>query len=268
MSARNKNDKPEIRWALAAGGLDPSGASGLIADVRTFAAFGLHPTAVMTAATVQSVHSARGYRTVEPALLREQLDLLFETQRPSAVKIGMVGSQEVVRELARALSGAGRGIPVVLDPVQKSSSGAPLIDPEGLRAMVGELIPLATVITSRTSCTNREQAEKTGKKLLELGADYVLLTGGHFEGPATDLLFGPEGVVEIPGIRVPGPDVRGTGCCFSSALAAGLALDRSVPDAAGRAKDFVTAAIGEAVVVQKNGKKRGIALIRSFQEKS
>ena len=136
---------------------------------------------------------------------------------------------------------------------------------------------MATVITpnreeaeiiSRTSCTNREQAEKTGKKLLELGADYVLLTGGHFEGPATDLLFGPEGVVEIPGIRVPGPDVRGTGCCFSSALAAGLALDRSVPDAAGRAKDFVTAAIGEAEIVQKNGKERGIALIRSFQEKS
>jgi hydroxymethylpyrimidine/phosphomethylpyrimidine kinase len=242
-------------YALAIGGLDPSGAAGLIVDILTLQSYGLHAQAVATALTVQSLESFLEYSLVPGDVLRRQLELLFEKHAPSVVKIGMLGGDSAVHEVVRVLESHGKNIPVVLDPIARSSSGHDLITEAGWNLMRDELLPRCSMVTP-----NRMEAERLAgmqitdpegvgtalKRIFEMGAAGAVVTGGHFEGDATDYFYDGNGIHRIEGPRIQGSDVRGTGCMYSSALAACLALGKDPIWAVRQAKKFVTEAIGSA----------------------
>lgn len=242
-------------FALAAGGLDPSGGAGLIVDVLTFSAFGLRPQAVLTASTVQSIGAVKGFMAADRAHLHEQVRLLFETLPPSVVKIGMLGGARPVHALADALESFAGDIPVVLDTVLVSTSGRPLISPEGFQAMTDRLFPLARVVTPNLPEAERLaglrlseglRVEDLAERILALGPQAVIVKGGHAEGDPVDHVFEKSSHREVPGSRIPGMKIRGTGCLYASALAACLARGLALFAAAKEAKRFVTAVIASA----------------------
>ena len=253
-------------FGLAVGGLDPSGGAGLIVDVLTFSAFGLHPQAVMTASTIQSLGALDSYVAADAGHMYAQMHLIFETNAPAVLKIGMIGDDKIAGTLADVIGEFGAGIPVVLDPVLESSSGRPLITEAGLRIMIERLLPFATVVTpnrmeaerlSGVSITGVGDVRTAAEKILDMGADNVIVKGGHLQGEPTDYLFDGSRMHALPGKRVPDANVRGTGCMHASALAACLALGLDVLGAAREAKIFVTAAIKGAGVLKETKVKIG-----------
>jgi hydroxymethylpyrimidine kinase/phosphomethylpyrimidine kinase len=240
---------------LAISGLDPSGSAGLITDILTMSAFGLHPQGVATASTIQSVDQLAGYRPVYANLLRKQVEMLFASHAPSAIKIGMLGDEPIVSALASILKGTGRRVPIVLDPVLMSSSGRPLITDAGYRAMVAKLIPMTTVLTPNIAeaeslagmkIEDEDDYSKIAEKLFGLGAENIIIKGGHAAGKPVDRLYSRSKQHLIRGARIGAPDVRGTGCAYSAAVAACLAKGCSVLEAARQAKKFVASYIGSA----------------------
>ena len=227
---------------LILAGLDPSGGAGLVADVATVARRGLHPAAVTTALTVQDSRLCGLVSPVPPELVRQMLEAVIADLPIAAVKIGMLGRAAVAEIVAAAIAPlSGRGVPVVLDPVLRATSGAALVDdPE---AALAPLRPLTTLLTP-----NRDEAIRLGAMAAAEGPDQaraaaalrqrgwgaVLVKGGHFDGdPAIDLLDDGEGPpLRLEGPRRRGPSPHGTGCALSTeiacALAAGEPLRRAV----------------------------------------
>jgi hydroxymethylpyrimidine/phosphomethylpyrimidine kinase len=211
----------------------------------------------ITALTAQSTVGVTGVHPVPGEFVVEQVRAVAEDMGVDAVKIGMLGSAEIVAAVREALLLLPDGTPVVLDPVMVAESGAVLLDDAARRAIVDELLPLATVITpnlpeARVLAGDGEAGgeadaadptpEHLARALHALGPRAVVLTGGHRE-EAADLFFDGEQLVEIPGERHEGGSAHGSGCTHSSALAAHLALGLDPLDAARAAK----AIAGEAV---------------------
>jgi len=256
-----------IPIGLAVGGLDPSGGAGVMVDVRTIAAFGFHPMAVVTALTTQSLHGLKGYRTVDAGLLGEQLDCLFEKSLPSFIKIGMLGDAEVIGAVSERLQRMPDEIPVVLDPVLGAGAGGDLISKAGYKKMKEKLFPLVSIITPNATeaeglaqwpVHSGDDARTAAEKIITLGARAVLIKGGHMPGEPTDYLY--DGVAHhcIPGARLPGANVRGTGCVHASAMAACLARGMNLVDAAREARAFVVAYIKNARGVGESGIRVGL----------
>ncbi|MBV9850437.1 MAG: bifunctional hydroxymethylpyrimidine kinase/phosphomethylpyrimidine kinase, partial [Armatimonadetes bacterium] len=183
--------------ALTIAGSDPSGGAGIQADLRTFAALGVAGLSVITALTVQTSQGVLSVHPVAPDILAAQLNAILEDTRPDAVKIGMLGGAAQVRVVADALR---RFHPpnVVLDPVLASTGGVPLLDEEGRRALLTELLPLCDLVTPNLGeagqLAGRHVHDDTtmaeaGEQLLALGAKTVLVKGGHLAGEPYDLLL-------------------------------------------------------------------------------
>jgi hydroxymethylpyrimidine/phosphomethylpyrimidine kinase len=259
-------EKPPIVLTIA--GFDPSSGAGVTADIKTIAAHGCYGIGCITALTVQSTAGVRRVDAVDPRLISETLDELAADLEISAVRIGMLGSGKVVKAVAEFLSvqqnpgkssGAASGkarLPnVVLDPVFKSSSGADLLDPAGVRLLRDLLIPLVDVITPNVDEAEALTAQKVkdlddmraaANKLHELGSVAVVITGGHLE-KAVDLLSftSAKGIEQevFKAERQRSNSTHGTGCAFATAMACHLALDRGLAEAALLAKTYVSAAI-------------------------
>lgn len=247
-------ERPSIPLTIA--GSDPSGGAGLQADLKVFLRFGLSGAAVPTGITVQAPSAVLAVHGLEPSLVKAQLDALLREVRPAAVKVGMLPSGGVVRAVARALSPlAGRGIPIVIDPVLVSSSGKRLLPAEDVSTFLRLLVPLATVLTPNideaaeltglSSAAVRKDTEAALRELLRTGARAVLVKGGHGSGQeSVDILGTKDEVVLFSLPRVPRRRaVHGTGCALSAAIAALLAQGAPLQDAVQLAKEFVTAAI-------------------------
>ncbi len=235
---------------LTIAGFDPSSGAGITADLKTFAAHNCYGVAAVTSLTVQNTQGVRSRQDVPAALLAEQIAALAEDISLAGVKIGMLGSAANVKAVAAALE---RYAPpfVVLDPVFRSSSGAELLDTAALEVLRDRLLPKATVITPNVE----EAARLTGKSLRTIeevktaaaalhglcGAR-VVITGGHLEKPQDVFYDGAECTV-FAGDRLRSENTHGTGCAFSSGIAANLALGKSLPDAIVLAKAYVTKAI-------------------------
>ncbi len=230
-------------------GSDPSGGAGLQADLRVFTLLGTYGQAVPTALTIQNSLGVKKVVPLEAALVREELEAIFEDFPPQAVKTGMLPTAEIVHAVADLLE---RHRPlVVIDPVLVSSSGALLMEEGALAALKERLLPLATVITPNlpeaAALLGEKEvslSEEVAETLLRLGPQAVVLKGGHAPGEkATDLVLaeGKTRVWETP--RVSGKIGHGTGCTFSAALAVFLAQGLSVPEAAQKAKEFVYLAL-------------------------
>ena len=240
--------------ALTIAGSDSGGGAGAQADLKTFAALGVHGACALTAVTAQNTAEVRGVVALEPAFVRLQIETVLDDFDVRAAKTGMLANAGVVAAVA-ALAARGVLPHLVVDPVLVTSSGHPLLEPEGVTAYLELLLPHATVATPNL----REAAVLGGtavEELADLGARievaekiraagpaWVVVKGGHLADSADDVVAGPDGTVVLEGPRVASGNDHGTGCTLSAATAANLALGRSVPDALAAAKAFVTRAL-------------------------
>jgi hydroxymethylpyrimidine/phosphomethylpyrimidine kinase len=251
------NSHPPIVLTIA--GFDPSGGAGIAADLKTFAAHNCYGVAAVTALTVQSTQGVKSTNITPAALLRGQLDALAEDLTFAAIKIGMLGNRgnaTVVGEFLDRVNCPN----VVLDPVLKSTAGgADLLDAGGLKYLIEEMIKRATVVTPNiaeaellTGLTIKDVAtmEAAARKLVERGARAVVVKGGHME-KAIDILFDGTEIMALGGERVKSENTHGSGCTFSSAIAAQLACGRPLSEAVLLAKTYVTKAIEKGFAIGK-----------------
>ena len=235
--------------ALTIAGSDSGGGAGIQADLKAFAAMGVHGLSAITALTAQHTRGVTAVHVPPVAFLRAQLDACFEDFDVRAVKLGMLANAEVIHAVADALE-HWRPASVVLDPVMIASSGAVLLEPAALEAMRERLLPLATLLTPNIpeaelllgrSIGDGEDAEDALLELMALGPAAVLLKGGHLDGdPVIDRLQdGGAGLLhefEHPRLAVEG---HGTGCTLAAAIAGRLALGEALPEAVGAAADYL-----------------------------
>jgi hydroxymethylpyrimidine/phosphomethylpyrimidine kinase len=225
--------------ALTVAGSDPSGGAGVQADLKTFSALGAYGTAVLTALTAQNTRGVTGVHGVPAAFVGLQLRTLLDDVEVHATKLGMLGTAEVVREVAAVLDERRLG-PVVCDPVMVATSGDRLIDEEAVAAVRTDLLPLADLITPNVPesaallgvapATHVDELPEQAVALLALGPRAVLLKGGHLGGDdSVDVLASTDGVHLTRRPRVRTSATHGTGCTLSSAIAAIAARS---PDAA------------------------------------
>lgn len=239
---------------LTIAGSDPSGGAGIQGDLKTFATLRVHGCAVVAALTAQSTRGVREVMPVPAAFVTRQLETLLDDVAIAAVKIGMLGSADVVRAVAAVLRRHAVGC-VVLDPVLRATAGGTLLDDDGLAALRRELVPLADVLTpnaieagallgERPPRTEAE-AVHAAQRLLTLGARSALVTGGHLLDEATcvDVLSAGDAVHVFRTRRVAGHGTHGTGCVLSSAIAALLAQRRTLPAACAEAQCLVAESI-------------------------
>ncbi len=249
-----------VQIALSIAGSDPSGGAGLQADLQVFRALGVHGAGVVTALTVQDTSRVHRVLPVFPSVVLDQLRVLLADLRPAAVKIGMLATDDVARQVELGLGDLDRGgepVPVVVDPVLAASDGSPLLERRaipaleqiiGRSALVTPNLPEAAALTG-CDVSTREGVEAAGCALVSsLGAGAALVKGGHREGPPDDLLVIREGGsaalhwLEGKRIETPGA-VHGTGCALSSAIAAFLARGEPLAKAVDRGRRFVAAAL-------------------------
>jgi hydroxymethylpyrimidine/phosphomethylpyrimidine kinase len=242
---------------LTIAGFDPSSGAGITADIKTIASHGCYGVACITALTVQSTAGVRRVEAVDAGLVAETLAELASDVEIAAVHIGMLGSAKVVRAVAEFLT-EKKIQNVVLDPILKSSSGTDLVDAAGSRLLIEKLLTLAAVVTPNVDeassltglpVTDPEQMRAAARRLHEMGASAVVVTGGHLE-KAIDLLSftGSRGVEQelFKSARLRSNSTHGTGCAFATSIACHLALGRGLPEAVLLAKAYVAAAISNA----------------------
>jgi hydroxymethylpyrimidine/phosphomethylpyrimidine kinase len=241
---------------LTIAGSDSSGGAGIQADLKTFAAFGVYGASVITALTAQNTRGVSGIHPVPPAFVTAQIDAVFDDLDVKAVKIGMLAEFATIEAVAAALS---RWKPklVVLDPVMVATSGDRLLSADAVSALRERLVPKATLITpnlpeaaallEEAIASDEAAITSQGRKLLAMGAQAVLIKGGHGQGTeSTDYLFIGSSVTALPAPRIATKNTHGTGCSLSSAIAAGLAKGQTLEQAVHDAKVWITAAIAAA----------------------
>jgi hydroxymethylpyrimidine/phosphomethylpyrimidine kinase len=243
---------------LTIAGFDPSAGAGVAADLKTFAAHNCYGVAAVTALTIQNTCGVRGVEPVAAEVLRAQLDELVKDVQIAAVKIGMLATRANLLAVSELLE-KKKLAPVVLDPVLWATSGTELLEAAGVKELPKRLFGLAAVITPNRAeaaalagmeIKDLEQMKAAAQKLVELGARAVVITGGDLEKPV-DLLFDGKGFAEFGSERVKSECTHGTGCTFSSALAANLATGRELADAVVLAKAYVSKAIARGYTIGK-----------------
>lgn len=239
--------------ALTIAGSDSGGGAGIQADLKTFAALGVHGTSAITCITAQNPGGVRAIQACRPSIVSHQIAAVFDELEPQAVKTGMLFSRAIIDAVAAQLRGAAR-LPLVVDPVMVATSGARLLQPAAVRALCGRLLPLATLITPNLD----EAAILVGQALHsiedlrhaanELHRRYgcaVLAKGGHLRGlrEAADVFYDGRTELLLTAPYVRGVSTHGTGCTYSAAITAWLARGQPLVRAVTAAKEFITRAI-------------------------
>jgi hydroxymethylpyrimidine/phosphomethylpyrimidine kinase len=253
-----------MRIALTIAGSDSSGGAGIQADLKTFAAFGVYGASAITAVTAQSTRGIEAALALEADFVTAQIEAVAGDFTIDATKIGMLANAAIVEAVAAVIAELELPL-VVLDPVLVSSSGERLLDEDGVRALCAELLPRARVVTPNipeaealSGCSIESMADvyEAARRIQDLGSGAVIITGGHGHekglglradgSEVVDLLFDGHAFHELRAPRIESRHTHGTGCTFASAIAAGLALGRALPDAAARAQQYVAGAIAHA----------------------
>lgn len=245
----------KMKHVVTIAGSDSSGGAGIQADLKTFIALGTYGMSVITAITAQNTIGVQSVRELDVEIIRDQINSLFDDIEIDAVKIGMVSSIEIIDVIAECLR-ERQPANVVVDPVMVSKSGSRLLKPEAKDELVKVLLPLADVATPNLAeaeeitgkkITDIRQMEKAALMINELGAKSVVVTGGHLKGDAVDVLYTEGAFHCLEKKRINTKNTHGTGCTFSSAVAACLAKDYSVREAVRLAKEYITKAIAHAL---------------------
>jgi hydroxymethylpyrimidine/phosphomethylpyrimidine kinase len=236
--------------ALTIAGSDPSGGAGIQADLKTFHQFGVYGEAAITLVTVQNTFSVSRVECLPPDLVAAQIRAVLEDIRPKAAKTGALGNAAIVDVVSTAA--AEFDFPLVVDPVMISKHGAPLVSADAREAILVRLLPRAFLVTPNLheagALTKMEIRDLAGmgvaaERLCAAGARAALVKGGHLNGYATDVLFADGCLHEFSAPRIETVHTHGTGCTYSAAITAGLALGIALPEAITRAKAFLTEAI-------------------------
>jgi hydroxymethylpyrimidine/phosphomethylpyrimidine kinase len=248
--------------ALTIAGSDSGGGAGIQTDLRTFAALGVHGASAITCLTAQNPREVRAVQAASPKMVRQQIEAVFAELPPRAAKTGMLFSTAIIREVAAFFS-TGERPPLVVDPVMVATSGAHLLKPSAVRALLDELLPCAALVTP-----NLDEAQiLVGRKLrnvneLFAAADEIhrrfgcaaLVKGGHLRGSreAVDVFYDGDEMLALGAPFVRGVSTHGTGCTYSAAITAHLALGRSLRDAVQLSKSFITSAIRHSLRAGKH----------------
>jgi hydroxymethylpyrimidine/phosphomethylpyrimidine kinase len=245
---------------LSIAGSDSGGGAGIQADIKTAGALGCYAMTAVTAITAQNTCGVTAIHAIPVDILKAQIDAVLGDIGVDALKVGMLHSPEVVEVVAWAIRHYGIRN-VVLDPVMVSANGDPLITPETVEVLVRKLFPLASVVTPnldeaafllRRSLTDRPALEDAARDLLTLGAPTVLLKGAHLPGEQIiDIYAGTDGTwLRMEGPRIASPNIHGSGCTLSSAIASYLALGLTLTDAIKAGRDYVIKAVAAGASVQ------------------
>lgn len=242
---------------LTIAGLDPSGGAGIIADIKTFTAFGCFATSAITSITFQNTTGVFGAIHQNAESVRGQIEPILQDFTISALKTGMLPTREIIGEVARLVRENDLQN-FVVDPVVRSTSGFDLIDNQALQILIENLFPLAEIVTpnlpeaeriTKMKIENEQDIEKAARIMQSMGAKNVLIKGGHFgkaEGgrrKAEDFLFEGQKRRTFEAEFIETNATHGTGCTLAAAIAANLALEKSLIEAVEIAKKFVTKAI-------------------------
>jgi hydroxymethylpyrimidine/phosphomethylpyrimidine kinase len=255
-----------VRAVLSIAGSDSGGGAGIQADLKAFAACRVHGMTAITAITAQNTIGVTHVHAIPPAIIVAQMRAVAADIRIDAVKIGMLGTTATIEAVRQGLSELPPGVPVVIDPVMVSESGAALLELDASQALVERLLPLATVVTPNlpearalagaaagdhrlsgaTTTDGDAEVRELATSIRALGPAVVVITGGHRDA-ATDLYFDGEQMVPIPGERYPDGAAHGSGCTHSSVLAAWLALGHPPLAAAREAKRRAALAVANGL---------------------
>jgi hydroxymethylpyrimidine/phosphomethylpyrimidine kinase len=259
-----------IPKALTIAGSDSGGGAGIQADLKTFSAFRVYGMSVLTAITAQNSVGVQGVFNLPPEFVARQIDSVLADFGADAVKLGMLSTGPIIQAVAERLH-AHRQPSIVLDPVMIAKSGDPLLEPDARAALVKQMLPLADVVTPNLHeaaaladmpVDSEAEMEQAARRILALGPKHVLVKGGHLKESATDILWNGREFTRFTAPRIDSPNTHGTGCTFSSAIAAGLARGQALERAIREAKAYVTAAIREGF---QPG--RGVGALRHFVER-
>jgi len=251
--------------ALTIAGSDSGGGAGIQADLKTFAALGVHGASAIACLTAQNPKRVLAVEPCSPKMVRQQIEAVFEELNPVAVKTGMLFTAQNISVVVKFFGGSKLGIKklkLVVDPVMVSTSGARLLQPAAEKILRQKLLPLAALVTP-----NLDEAEILAEQKIsspedlrfvarEIHSRYgcaVLVKGGHLKNSrmAIDVFFDGENELLLSAPFVKGVSTHGTGCTYSAAICAALALGHGLPHAVGIGKNFITAAIGSSYRIGK-----------------
>lgn len=238
--------------ALTIAGSDSGGGAGIQADLKTFSALGVFGATVITAITAQNTQGVRGVEDITPAMVASQIDAIFDDMQVGATKIGMLSRAQTITTVAARLR--HHRVRAVLDPVMVATSGDRLLQEGAVDALRSQLVPLAALVTPNlpeaalltgtTIAEDEDEMVAQAEAIMRAGADAVLIKGGHATGAqSTDILLDADGVIRFSAPRIHTLNTHGTGCTLSSAIAAGLAKDLSLREAAADAKAYLQSAL-------------------------
>lgn len=240
--------------AMTIAGSDSGGGAGIQADLKTFFALGVYGTSVLTAVTAQNTVEVAAIAEVPDEVVIAQIDTVAEDIGADAVKTGMLTNRSIIQNVADRLE--AWGIPwLVVDPVMVSKSGASLLNPNAVSALKKELLPLASIVTPNVpeaeilagiAIVNDEDIQEAARRIHALGPKFVIVKGGHREGPAVDLVFDGEAFLPVEGERIDTRNTHGTGCTYSAAITAFLAWGLPPIDAIQMAKRYLESALRTA----------------------
>ena len=248
-----------MKHCLSIAGSDCSGGAGIQADLKTFSALGTFGMSVIVSVVAENTSRVISIQDVDLPIIADQIDAVFEDIRVDAVKVGMLSGAPVMQTVAEKLRQYRPEI-VVVDPVMVAKGGCALMRPEALETLVREILPLATLLTPNIpeaetilgrKIRTVQEMKDAAKAICSLGARQVLLKGGHLEGDATDILFDGQHYFSFSTERIPTKNTHGTGCTYSSAIAANLANGLPVDRAVAAAKEYVTMAIKHSLAIGK-----------------
>ncbi len=262
-----RNGDGHVYRALTVAGSDSGGGAGIQADLKTFAAFDVYGMSVIAGLTAQNTIGVQGIEPVSPEFVLLQLRSVFNDLRPDAIKTGMLGNSDVIDTVARYLQ-EQTFTNIVVDPVMVAKGGESLLEQEAVHALCEKLLPLALVVTpnipeAEVLCGYKidsfAKCQKAARDISRMGPKYVVIKGGHAseswkqenttqmsEQLATDLVYSDELETYFSSQRIDSLKTHGTGCTFSSAVAANIASGASVLDAIATAKAFIHSAIDSA----------------------
>lgn len=243
--------------AMTIAGSDSGAGAGIQADLKTFASLGVYGSSVLTAVTAQNTIEVAAIAEVPEEVVIAQIDEIVHDIGANAVKTGMMSSKPIIENTADRLE--AWGIPhLVVDPVMISKSGAPLLQPTAIEAFMKELLPLATVITPNLpeaqalagrEISSPEDIEEAARAIHALGPDIVIITGGHIEGPAIDLVFIDGEFIPVEGERIQTKNTHGTGCTYSAAITAFLAMGLDPLESIQLAKRYIENALRHSYAI-------------------
>ncbi len=238
---------------LIIAGSDSGGGAGLQADIKTITMLGGYAMTAVTAITVQNTCGVSHVMPVSTDMIRDQIMAVVEDIGVDDIKIGMLGSQDSIECVASALTSLTPRVPIILDPVMQAKGGASLLEEGAAEAMVERLFSMASLITPNlpeaehltgNKIRTTKDMEQAGQKLLDTGAEAVLIKGGHGTGKElVNVLCTHEGVHQFRSTRIDTPHTHGTGCTLASAIATYLAKGQSLKQAVQQAQDYVHGAI-------------------------